>query len=598
MRAIRMLLPLGCCLMLAKVATGQGLPPPPFPPQNPLTEQKRLLGKILFWDEQLSSDNTVACGTCHRPGVGGADPRVGRHPGLDNTLNTPDDKLGSPGVIRSDSSDDYERDAIFGLLRQATDRTAPTFLMAAYAPELFWDGRAPSQFVNPQTGAVSIPAGGALESQSVAPPLSDVEMAHEQRDWNQIASKLALARPLGLARNIPPDAAAAIQANGNYPGLFDAAFGSSAITAERIAFAMATYERTLVPNQTPWDRFVAGDPTALTPGQQAGLQSMQNTTCLQCHTPPLFTNNTFRNIGLRPIVEDRGRQEVTNNPADRGRFKVPTLRNVGLKNRFMHNGQLQNLGQVLDFYLEVNGQVQFPDNIDPLVPPIAIPPQARPAVIDFLANALRDPRVAAQQFPFDRPTLSSERVPQNPLLLANGTPGSGSITPAMIALSPPNLGNIGFRIGVAQALGGADAFVLLSSAPPAGNVLTPDETFGPIVLSGAGDGDGFGTWHWPIPDDAALNGRVFYVQWMIADPVAADGFSRTRVAQLSLFCATCPCPMDLNSDGDVDLADLAIVLAHFGQSEAAPEDGDLTGDGTIDLMDLTQLLSRFGIGCG
>ena len=57
------------------------LPPVPVPPENPLTEEKRVLGKILFWDEQLSSDDTVACGSCHRPGAGGADPRAGLHPG-------------------------------------------------------------------------------------------------------------------------------------------------------------------------------------------------------------------------------------------------------------------------------------------------------------------------------------------------------------------------------------------------------------------------------------------------------------------------------------------------------------------------------------
>ncbi len=66
------------------------LDPVPVPDENPVTEAKRILGKILFWDEQLSSDNTVACGTCHKPGIGGADDRLGVNPGIDFEFNTDD----------------------------------------------------------------------------------------------------------------------------------------------------------------------------------------------------------------------------------------------------------------------------------------------------------------------------------------------------------------------------------------------------------------------------------------------------------------------------------------------------------------------------
>src|SRR5262245_36049266 len=69
------------------VAAAQAPPPlqpPPFPPENPITQPKTILGKILFWDEQVSSHDTVACGTCHRAGAGGSDPRVGINPGPDH----------------------------------------------------------------------------------------------------------------------------------------------------------------------------------------------------------------------------------------------------------------------------------------------------------------------------------------------------------------------------------------------------------------------------------------------------------------------------------------------------------------------------------
>src|SRR2546426_991938 len=83
------------------------LKPPPAPPENPITPEKTVLGKILFWDEQLSSDNTMACGTCHQPRQGGADPNYTRQPGLDGHLGSADDIWGSPGVRLSDATGHY-----------------------------------------------------------------------------------------------------------------------------------------------------------------------------------------------------------------------------------------------------------------------------------------------------------------------------------------------------------------------------------------------------------------------------------------------------------------------------------------------------------
>ena len=79
--------------VLVTIAEAQ-LPPPPVPPENPITEPKRVLGKILFWEEQLSSDNTVSCGTCPQPFRAATDPRPAVHPGLDLSFGTPDDGFG------------------------------------------------------------------------------------------------------------------------------------------------------------------------------------------------------------------------------------------------------------------------------------------------------------------------------------------------------------------------------------------------------------------------------------------------------------------------------------------------------------------------
>lgn len=391
-------------LGMSSVPSGaQQLPPPPVPPQNPLTESKRILGKLLFWEEQLSSTDTIACGSCHQPLAGGSDPRVGVNPGPDLLAPSPDDILGSPGVVRHDENGVPIADPVFDSAPQVTRRTANTTIGAAYVPALFWDGRAAPIFTDPESGAVSIPQGGALESQALGPILSDVEMAHEGRSWSDVRFKLERSLPLRDATSLPGDLAAALATNPSYPELFAAAFGDPEITAERIAFAIATYERTLVPNQTPWDRFVAGNPAALSPNQVQGWNFFNNSPCRVCHTPPTFSNNSFRNIGIRPPDEDLGRQEVTGLVQDRGRFKVPTLRNVGLKPTFMHNGLQPTVTDAVLWY-RPNNPARAVDNLDPILP-VGVPPNVLPQLVDFLTNGLTDPRVAAETAPFDRPRL-------------------------------------------------------------------------------------------------------------------------------------------------------------------------------------------------
>ncbi|MDX2200763.1 MAG: cytochrome c peroxidase [Phycisphaerae bacterium] len=410
--------------------------PPVAPTANPITEAKRVLGKILFWDEQLSSDNTISCGTCHIPAAGGgADPRQGTHPGFDGLFNTDDDVIASPGVARAASDGTPINHPLFGFDEQVTPRSAPKTIMAAYPPTLFWDGRALSTFVDPETGMVAIPSGGALETQAVQPILAPDEMAFEGRTWNDVRTKLQSVTPLALASRVPPDMAAAVAANPTYPALFAAAFGDPLINAQRIGFAIGTYERTFFPNQTPWDRWRDGDTSALTPQQQIGLQTFStNGRCNACHTPPQFFTNTFRNIGLRPAFEDRGRQNFTGVPADAGRFRVPTLRNVGLKNRFMHNGKLTNLTDVVNHYRN-EGNVQFRDNIDTIMLGINITPPEIAPLVDFVKNALTDQRVANEEFPFDRPKLLSEIAPGD--ANCDGVVSVGDIAAFVLALTDP-----------------------------------------------------------------------------------------------------------------------------------------------------------------
>jgi cytochrome c peroxidase len=397
---------LSLALLGGNVASAD-LPPVPVPVENPITEPKRVLGKMLFWDEQLSSDNTVACGTCHRPAAGGADPRAGVNPGKD--AGTIDDVQGSPGMRNLDADGRPTRHPLFGDARQVTARLAPSIFGALWADELFWDGRANGTFRDPASGAILIAAGGALESQILETLANGTEMAKPAHRWTELTETLERARPLALAVELPDDVASALENEPGYPQLFAAAFGDSEVTPARIAFAIATYERTLVADETPWDRYVAGDGTALTRGELFGWQAMQDFHCVKCHVPPLFTNNEFFNIGLRRSEFDRGREAVTGDPEDAGEMRVPSLRNVGLRPRFMHTGEFAVLGAAVAFYRtgpalpdrdDIPGGGIYAFNMSPLT---------EADIRTFLASALTDPRVRDEQYPFDRPILRTER---------------------------------------------------------------------------------------------------------------------------------------------------------------------------------------------
>jgi cytochrome c peroxidase len=383
------------------------LPPVPVPAENPITEPKRVLGKILFWDEQLSSDDTVACGTCHRPAAGGGDPRAGLFPG--SLPGSIDDVAGSPGIRRLDKSGNPVADPVFGDRPQVTSRVPPSIFGALWADELFWDGRAGSRLVDPDTGQVAIAEGAALENQILETLSSPVEMAHDGRRWDELTTKLRIVEPLALADQWPDDIGAAVARHSSYPELFTAAFGDDTISATRIAMAIATYERTLIADQTPWDRFQAGDESALGAIERVGWQSFQTLRCTSCHEPPLFTTNAFANIGLRRSEHDSGRIAETGVATDAGDMKIPSLRNVGLRHRLMHTGEFRVLGEAISFYRDPSGLPDIDDMPDGGPYTFSMTQQTTGYLIAFLANALTDPRVASETYPFDRPRLGSER---------------------------------------------------------------------------------------------------------------------------------------------------------------------------------------------
>ena len=533
--------------LFAASATAQ-LPPPFVPPQNPLTPAKVLLGKFLFWDEQLSSDDSIACGTCHLPEFGGSDGRLdGINPGPDGLFGTGDDIRASGGIHRQTSTGDFTPAPLFGLRRQVTGRTSPTMLGAAHFAELFWDGRAPSQFVDPETNTVVIPFGGALESQALGPILNPVEMGREGRTWQDVRQKLQQVTPLALASNLGADLLAGRQQNPTYPALFQAAFGDPAITAARIALALASYQRTLNPDDTPWDRYIGGQNTAMTPAEKTGWQLFQNQgRCSACHWDPLFSDDLPHNLGLRPLGEDLGYGARTGLPDDLGAFKTPSLRNAGLRPRLFHNGQSPGLGDpqqlsdpasTLNVYFQ-GGGVDL-SNLDPFMLPLnqlGVTRADLALIQDFVRTALTDQRAALRLPPFDHPDLRS-MVQAPPRRFGPGLAGAGE--PFLIDSAPSYPGNADFRLGL---VGGAPGTLSLltygfSSLEPnatvqglpwhlnvAGWLLFP--------LGGAPGDPGHTTWRLPLPADPTLATVPFYFQLLALDPQAPGGIASSRGYEL------------------------------------------------------------------
>jgi cytochrome c peroxidase len=508
---LRGLGPSAAGLLLVALARGQGgtigtFPNVAVPSGNPLTPEKALLGKALFFEEQLSSDDTMACASCHLPEAGGGDPLAGaREAGVDGVLGTLDDEFGSPGVVRQDERGDYRGHSQFGLRRQVTPRNAPSVIDAAFFNNLFWDQRAEPAFRD-LAGRVVLPSAAALESQAVGPFLSPVEMAREGRTWADLVAKLGHVRPLDLASDLPPALADFVAGAEDYAQLFERAFGSPEITRERIAMAIASYERTLVSDHTPFDL------GTLTAQEQAGLQVFREHACAACHSDQnrLFSDGFSAPIGL---------------PGHSRFVKTPSLRNVALRERLMSSGQFRSLDEVLDHYVAVGFTHPFTD-------------EERAAVIAFMAHGLTDPRAANRRAPFDRPTLHGESAASRGY--GRGSPSSDGRVPELVANVPALLGGE-LKLGLGNAAGGSLGLLVLSRSAKAtdfgGIPLLVDPASAlcfPLLLSGVGPGEGVATLRLRIPADSRLLGVERFVQGFVRDPGVPGGLAATRAGRIEL----------------------------------------------------------------
>lgn len=153
-----------------------------------------------------------------------------------------------------------------------------------------------------------------------------------------------------------------LQNSAKYKKLFKEAFGSEQVTDQKMLRAFAQFLSMIISDQSKYDQVKRGEAT-FTTQEQSGYAIFQ-AKCSQCHTEPLFTDFQYRNNGLDATFTDLGRATITQNPADNGKFKVPTLRNIELSYPYMHDGRFFTLNQVLDHY---NAGIEQSTTLDPLL---------------------------------------------------------------------------------------------------------------------------------------------------------------------------------------------------------------------------------------
>lgn len=515
------------------------LGPPPQPPGNVGTPAKEKLGKALFWDEQLSSNRTVACGTCHHASEGGIDPRAtaasprAMHPGPDGVTGTTDDIVGSPGVTQGMAGGAYAWSPAFGIAEQVTPRRALSHINSGYPAELFWDGRARGPLRDPLTGETLIETGAALEVQALAPLLSTVEMGHLGRDWDDATARIVASLPLALATDIPAELETWLGKR-SYPELFREAFGTLDVTPVRIAMAIASYERTLFSNQTPLDSAQAGLKPLTSQEESGRLIFEREGRCGGCHNGALVGSDGMFRTGVRPASEDSGRAAVTHQDFEMGSFRAVSLRNVGLRHPFMHNGRFQTLEEVVDFYDRGGDFISGGRFIS--IGSLGLTPQQKADLLAFLRRPLTDPRVAASLPPFDEPRLygQSTRVPQ---VLPGGVPGIGGI-PQVVAVEPPLAGNPAFTVGIYDGRTGAEAVLVIDDTePPTGRGIPASGSLAriSITLMGAATDDGFGSATLAIPRVQGVFAPEYFGRWYVVDPAAAGGVAESPSFRMSVF---------------------------------------------------------------
>ena len=280
-----------------------GFPQPPVPEDNPMSEAKVELGRHLFYDTRLSANETMSCASCHRQELAFTD-------GLAVSV-------GSTG--------------------EATPRGSMMLANVAYSSSFTWAN----------------PLLLTLERQALVPMFGTAPIELGLTSNDVFESKL---------RAVP-----------TYQRLFEDAYPSDPepITVEHVVQALASFQRTLISGNSAFDQYLYGkDAEALSPEAIRGYElfSSEELECFHCHTGfnlsdhvtwegKPFIDRLYHNTGLYNIdgkgaypEPNTGVMSVTGDPADMGRFRAPSLRNIAVTAPYMHDGSMATLSEVLDHY--------------------------------------------------------------------------------------------------------------------------------------------------------------------------------------------------------------------------------------------------------
>jgi cytochrome c peroxidase len=234
-----------------------------------------------------------------------------------------------------------------GVGGQILGRATPTIINTAFNTQFMWDGRKKS-----------------LEDQALGPMKAKDEM---DTDFAALFERL---------RAMP-----------GYVALFDQAYPREGITEETIAKALAAFERTVVSNDSPFDRWLAGDTRALTPGQWRGFQVFLDPNkgnCAACHSGPNFTDNGFHNIGVKTSgQQDLGRFNIRAIASMKGAFKTPSLRDIELTAPYFRDGSATTLREVVEHYVRGGDDRS---NLSPDMKPLKLSEQEKEDLLAFLRS--------------------------------------------------------------------------------------------------------------------------------------------------------------------------------------------------------------------
>lgn len=322
----------------------------PVPADNPITKEKIKLGKLLFFDPILSGKKDVACATCHHPEFGFAE-------SLEISIGVNGKGLGSKRDFNSPNDIPFVKRNSQSVVNSAFNGINTSRNVEASVAPMFWDLRAKS-----------------LEKQSLEPIKAFEEMRGHTFTEAEVLDKI-------IDR---------LKINAEYQQLFEKAFGTkNGITKENLGKAIASYERTLIANNSRFDQYMRGDKTALSQNEIDGMFAFLKSGCSKCHSGPMFSDFKTHALGVvdneKLGFSDDGFQKTY-------AFRTPSLRNLRFTFPYMHSGKLKTLENVLEFYEDLSGgQIRNAkvksEQIDPIIKEnLKVDFRDIPLIVEFLGT--------------------------------------------------------------------------------------------------------------------------------------------------------------------------------------------------------------------